>query len=159
MSVLTNGVILAAALGVAAGAAIGGPAGSFDITRGQADIQVARSRDHGVVDAARALLGTPYVFGGSTRFGVDESGLVMLAFAEVGVRLPHSISGQDREGRRVDAADARPGDLVVADDLRSIGIYLGDGEMISVSPPTTRLTYVSIVPVFAEAHHFTRIID
>ncbi|MDR5699982.1 C40 family peptidase [Agromyces aerolatus] len=109
------------------------------------------------VEVARSMLGTPYVYGGSTPAGFDGPGLVKFSFAHAGVLLPHSIAGQDREGHRVSAEEARPGDLVVADTLREIGIFIGDGQMIAVfdEPGAS----VSIVPVFSGAHHFTRLID
>lgn len=110
-----------------------------------------------VVAVAKRYVGTPYVYGGATPGGFDGPGLTMFAFAYVGVPLPHSISGQDRAGDRIEARDARPGDLVVADDLRQIGIYAGDGQMVAVfNEPGAS---VSIVPVFAGPHHFTRVVD
>lgn len=116
----------------------------------------ARSPEDAVA-VARSVLGAPYVYGGGTPTGFDGPGLIQFSFAHAGVLLPHSIGGQDREGFGVSADEARPGDLVVADDLQGIGIFVGNGQMIAVfdEPGTS----VSIVPVFTGPHHFTRLID
>ena len=48
--------------------------------------------------AALSQLGTPYVWAGSQPGGFDCSGLVMWAFSQVGVSLPHSSSAQYGSG-------------------------------------------------------------
>ena len=48
----------------------------------------------GVVGVAMSQLGTPYVWGGAAPGGFDCSGLVMWAYAQVGVSLPHSTYAQ-----------------------------------------------------------------
>ena len=55
------------------------------------DTVVAPPPTHGdVVQYAMSQLNTPYVWGGSAPGGFDCSGLVMWAYAQVGVSLPHS---------------------------------------------------------------------
>ena len=110
-----------------------------------------------VVAVARTVLGVPYVSGGASPTGFEGAGLVKFTFAHVGLALPHSIAGQDEQGHRVPATEARSGDLVVADSLREIGIFIGDGRMIAVADEPGAA--VSILPVFTGAHHFTRLID
>src|SRR5262249_13961635 len=62
---------------------------------------------------ALTQLGKPYVYGAaSPRVGFDCSGLVMWAYAHVGVRLPHSTYAQIRLGRHVSRRHLRRGDLV-----------------------------------------------
>jgi hypothetical protein len=58
---------------------------------------------------ARGFLGTPYVWGGLGREGIDCSGLVHVAFRMVGVRVPRDAADQADAAVPVD--EPVPGDL------------------------------------------------
>ncbi len=66
------------------------------------------------VSAAELFLGTPYLWGGNSRFGLDCSGLVQLALLACGVPCPGDSGDQEREvGGSVPEGDpARRGDLL-----------------------------------------------
>ncbi|GIL36751.1 transglycosylase SLT domain-containing protein [Phycicoccus sp. DTK01] len=85
------------------------------------------------VAAAKKYLGVPYVWGGTTPKGLDCSGLVQLAYREVGVELPRVAADQARQGTAVpDLAHAQPGDLLAFNSpVTHIAIYVGDGKMIA----------------------------
>ena len=84
----------------------------------------------GVVGVAMQYLGTPYVWGGASPSGFDCSGLVMYAYAQVGVSLPHSSYAQWGMGVPVSRDQLEPGDLVFFDGLGHVGIYVGGGSFI-----------------------------
>jgi hypothetical protein len=58
---------------------------------------------------ARGFLGTPYLWGGLGREGIDCSGLVHACFRAVGVRVPRDAA--DQAAAAVPVAEPRPGDL------------------------------------------------
>jgi cell wall-associated NlpC family hydrolase len=84
----------------------------------------------GVVSVALSQLGTPYIWGGAAPGGFDCSGLVMWAYAQVGVALPHSSYAQYGYGVPVSRDQLQPGDLVFFDGLGHVGIYVGGDEFV-----------------------------
>ncbi|GAA2735685.1 hypothetical protein GCM10009867_18590 [Pedococcus aerophilus] len=85
------------------------------------------------VEAGKKYLGVPYVWGGTDPAkGLDCSGLVQRAFADVGVRLPRVAADQARMGTAVPSLDqAQPGDLLAfGSPVDHIGIYVGDHKML-----------------------------
>jgi cell wall-associated NlpC family hydrolase len=100
------------------------------------------STHSGAADAALSQLGTPYVWAGSQPGGFDCSGLVMWAFAQVGVALPHSSSAQYGYGVPVSRDQLQPGDLVFFDSLGHVGIYIG-GDQFVHAPHTGDVVKIS----------------
>lgn len=96
-----------------------------------------------VVRFALAQLGKPYVWAGAGPNTYDCSGLTLAAWATVGVQLVHAASIQQTEGSPVTVAGLTPGDLVLVPGSDSpgpglaghVGIYLGDGLVISAIDP------------------------
>jgi peptidoglycan DL-endopeptidase CwlO len=100
------------------------------------------STHSGAADAALGELGTPYVWAGSQPGGFDCSGLVMWAFAQVGVSLPHSSYAQYGYGVPVSRDQLQPGDLVFFDGLGHVGIYIG-GDQFVHAPHTGDVVKIS----------------
>jgi cell wall-associated NlpC family hydrolase len=65
------------------------------------------------VSVAERFLGTPYLWGGKTNYGLDCSGLVQVALTACGTRCPRDSDMQERAlGTSVNIKDVRRGDLV-----------------------------------------------
>ncbi len=79
--------------------------------------------------------GVPYRWGGTSKQGVDCSGLTQNAYQDVPqLRIPRTTAEQIREGRRVSLRDARPGDLVFFDTgYRHVGVYVGQNKFFHAS--------------------------
>jgi cell wall-associated NlpC family hydrolase len=104
--------------------------------------------DHAnVVQAALTQVGSSYVWGGAAPGGFDCSGLVMWAFQQAGIALPHSSQAQSQGGQPVALSDLQPGDvLTFYSDASHSGIYVGDGMVIHSS---TYGVPVRVVPMNA----------
>ena len=99
---------------------------------GPSSTSVPGDRYSGVVGVAMRYLGTPYVYGGASPGGFDCSGLVMYAYAQVGVSLPHYTVAQYNysDSVSVSRSQLQPGDLVFFAGLGHVGIYVGGGQFI-----------------------------
>lgn len=107
-----------------------------------------------VVNIGLQYVGTPYQYGGTTPAGFDCSGFTAYVFAQVGIALPHSVSGQASMGTKISRADAVPGDLVVLNDHSHIGIYMGNGAILDAPYPGKT---VQARPLWTDAYYIVRI--
>ncbi len=83
------------------------------------------------LQAAISREGDPYVWGAAGPGQFDCSGLVVWAYAQEGIALPHYTGSLWNSGVHVARADLEPGDLVFFfADISHVGIYIGDGMMI-----------------------------
>jgi peptidoglycan DL-endopeptidase CwlO len=86
------------------------------------------------VQAALTQVGAPYSWGGAAPGGFDCSGLVMWAFQQAGIALPHSSQALAHGGQPVSLSDLQPGDvLTFYSDASHAGLYIGDGLMVHSS--------------------------
>ena len=74
--------------------------------------QQSNQKVNKVISTARSYIGTPYKFGGTSRSGMDCSGLMILSFKEVGLSLPRTSQEQSSIGKAINFSDIKPGDLV-----------------------------------------------
>ena len=87
-----------------------------------------------VVAFALAQVGKPYVWAAAGPRAFDCSGLVMAAYATVGVRLPHQSESLLGYGYAVSRSQLRPGD-VVWPYHGHVMIYIGDGKVVEAANP------------------------
>ena len=89
--------------------------------------------------------GDAYVWGAAGPTTFDCSGLVMWAYAHVGISLAHLTFDQWNEGEHVPADQAQPGDLIFLYGLNHVGLYIGDGLFLD-APFTGTVVRVDPVP-------------
>jgi len=65
-----------------------------------------------IIKTARSYTGTPYLWGGTTRAGIDCSGLTGRAFQAVSITLPRTADVQAKQGEKVKKEELQPGDLL-----------------------------------------------
>lgn len=94
---------------------------------------------------ALSKVGDPYVWGATGPSGFDCSGLVVWAYAQLGISLPHYTGDLWNSGIHVSRADMQPGDLVFFfADISHVGIYIGNGLMVA-APQTGQNVQVQSV--------------
>jgi peptidoglycan DL-endopeptidase CwlO len=83
------------------------------------------------LQAAISRLGDPYIWGAAGPGEFDCSGLVMWAYEQVGIQLPHYTGSQWNSGVHVARNDLEPGDLLFFfANISHVGMYIGNGMMI-----------------------------
>ena len=101
------------------------------------------------VSYALSQVGDAYVYGAAGPDAFDCSGLTMMAWAQAGVSLPHSSSGQMGSGTPVSQSELQPGDLVFYySPVSHVGIYIGNGQIVHAANPSTgvQVTGVTSMP-------------
>lgn len=87
-----------------------------------------------IVNTAKTGLGGAYIWGGKTFKAWDCSGFVSWVFAQHGIKLTaytYSMVGELKQ-----TSNPQPGDIVFQNGYSHVGIYLGDGKMISALNPS-----------------------
>lgn len=107
-----------------------------------------------VVQVALQYQGVPYAFGGADPSGFDCSGLVLYVYAQFGISLPHSVSGQAASGTAITREAALPGDIVIMTDGSHNGIYMGNGTFID-APSEGRSVVVR--PIYTDEYYIVRV--
>lgn len=97
-----------------------------------------------VTDLSMQFLAVPYLWGGTSDFGFDCSGMVQRLYRFVGKEIPRNADQQRDFTRTVDGFDdALPGDLVFFKG--HVGLYLGNGKMIHANGHSASVSIDDII--------------
>ena len=105
----------------------------FNQTGQYPNIDIPGGNSVGAVALRAALTrrGYPYVWGAAGPTAFDCSGLVLWAYAQEGISLPHYTGDQWNMGQHVSRGQLQPGDLVFFfADISHVGLYIGNGLMV-----------------------------
>ncbi len=94
-----------------------------------------------LIAIAKTFKGTPHRMGGTTKNGIDCSGLLFATFNTINVKIPHGSEALAHYGTVIPTLDSlQRGDLVffiksyrTSKTITHSGIYLGEGNMIHTS--------------------------
>ena len=101
----------------------------------------------GIVGSAMQGVGTGYVWGGTSFGAWDCSGFTQWVYAQNGIDIPRTTYQQIAAA--TPTANPQPGDLVSQNGGSHIGVYIGNGKMVSALNPTqgTFVHSVNAMPV------------
>jgi peptidoglycan DL-endopeptidase RipA len=143
------------------------------ITNGAIPRVYGRQASEYVIRRAESQMHVPYSWGGgnaagpslgvdsgSGTVGFDCSGLILYAFAGVGIKLPHYSGAQYNEGRHVPPSQARRGDVIFygPGGSQHVTLYLGDGVMLE-APYTGSDVHISPVRTAGMTPYVVRFIE
>lgn len=126
-----------------------------------------------VINRAASQLGVPYSWGGGTAdgpsngidsgsgtVGFDCSGLILYAFAGVGISLPHYSGSQYDMGRKIPTSQMRRGDVIFygPGGSQHVTLYLGNNQMIE-APYTGSSVKISPVRTSGMTPYVVRYIE
>ena len=91
-----------------------------------------------ITQFALRFLETPYVWGGTTAWGLDCSGLAQSVYAAFGLSLPRDADQQEVLGERVDLANIQAADLVFFPG--HVALSLGGSKILHANAHHMRVT-------------------
>lgn len=107
----------------------------------QATAAPTKASNSNIESIARQYLGYRYVWGGSSPSGFDCSGFTSYVYRKAGISISRTSRAQYAAGTKVSKANLRSGDLVFfgssARNISHVGIYIGNGQLIHASTPST----------------------
>ncbi len=111
---------------------------------------------------ATSQVGEPYVWGAAGPDSWDCSGLMLEAWGQSGVYLPHYSVAQYYAGTPISSSELRPGDLVFwgssssPDSIHHVAMYIGNGQIVH-APRTGRPVSIDSLYYWTPPNFFARV--
>jgi cell wall-associated NlpC family hydrolase len=112
-----------------------------------------------VVQQALRYRGTKYKYGGTTKRGLDCSGLVDRVWADLKMqKIPRVSSALYNSGKPVHLADLRPGDLVFFKNtykrgISHVGVYAGNNKFVHAANHRKGVTITRLSDPYYQLHY------
>lgn len=108
------------------------------ITGGSETTEPTTNAENNIIDTARLFLGSPYLWGGRTFFGIDCSGFTQIVYKIHGIALPRNASQQIELGQLIEFIDdIKEGDLAFFDNdegkITHVGLCVDNHTIIHAS--------------------------
>jgi cell wall-associated NlpC family hydrolase len=116
-------------------------------------------RGDAVVRQALNYKGTRYKYGGTTKKGLDCSGLVARVWADLKMKkIPRASSALYNSGKPVHLAELQPGDLVFFKNtykrgISHVGVYAGNNKFVHASGHRTGVTITKLSEPYYQLHY------
>lgn len=94
-----------------------------------------------IVKYAMNYEGSPYRFGGTTKRGLDCSGLVYISFLNEGISLPRTSRAMSLQGKRLKLKEVVPGDLLFFHTNKNRKVVNHVGLVVEVSGSEIRFIH------------------
>lgn len=98
------------------------------------DVLPEDNRVYNITSYAREFEGTPYKYGGTTREGMDCSGLVYTSFLQENVPLPRSSKDMAQKGERLSLVEVNIGDLLFFETNKNRKVINHVGLVVEIQP-------------------------
>jgi cell wall-associated NlpC family hydrolase len=114
---------------------------------------------HKVVRQALAYKGTRYKFGGTTKRGLDCSGLVSRVWTDLKLKkIPRASSALYNSGKPIHLAELRPGDLVFFKNtykkgISHVGVYAGNNKFVHAAGPHQGVVIAKLSDPYYQLHY------
>lgn len=117
------------------------------------------SRGSQVAKQALRYKGTRYKFGGTSKRGIDCSGLVARVFEDLKLKkIPRASASLYKTGTPVTLSELRPGDLVFFKNtyrrgISHVGVYAGHNKFVHASNHRTGVTVTALSDPYYQLHY------
>lgn len=95
------------------------------------------SIDNRMLDEIDSWIGTPYLYGGNSRSGVDCSAFTQSVYRAVDIEIPRTASQQAAASENINPSELKFGDLLFfntsGSGISHVGIFIGNGFFVHSS--------------------------
>ena len=122
-----------------------------EVTRNNKTIKPKDDRVYDIVNYAISFEGTKYKYGGTTKRGMDCSGLLFVSFQENDIQLPRTSRAMSLQGERLYLKDVTVGDLLFFETnknrkiINHVGLVvdISQGDILFIHSTTSRGVVIS----------------